>query len=115
MTRKKLFISSVQSEFAAERQMLYEYLTTDALLGIYFEPFIFENTPALNASPSKVFLREVENCDIYLGIFGEQYGFEDAEGLSPTEREFDAATLHNKVRFVYVKQAVKENKRKRAL
>ena len=32
MQRKKVFISSVQSEFAAERQMLFDYLTTDALL-----------------------------------------------------------------------------------
>ena len=32
MQRKKVFISSVQSEFAKERQMLFEYLTTDALL-----------------------------------------------------------------------------------
>ena len=104
MTKKKVFISSVQSEFAEERQMLFEYLTTDALFGIYFEPFIFENVPALNSSPSAVFLNEVENCDIYIGIFGESYGFEDSEGISPTEREFDAATLHNKVRLIYVKQ-----------
>ena len=29
MQRKKIFISSVQSEFAAERQILFEYLTTE--------------------------------------------------------------------------------------
>jgi predicted HTH transcriptional regulator len=105
MVRKKVFISSVQSEFAAERQMLYEYLSTDALLGIYFEPFIFENVPAANSIPSKVFLGGVENCDIYLGIYGKLYGHEDSEGVSPTEREFDLASLHNKVRLVYIKQA----------
>jgi len=55
MNRKRVFISSVQSEFAVERQMLFEYLNTDALLGIYFEPFIFEKIPALNASPATVF------------------------------------------------------------
>ena len=32
MQRQRVFISSVQSEFAAERQMLFEYLTSDALL-----------------------------------------------------------------------------------
>ena len=105
MTRKKIFISSVQSEFAEERQMLFEYITSDALFGIYFEPFIFENVPALNSSPSTIFLTEVENCDIYLGIFGKLYGYEDSDGVSPTEREFDAATLHNKVRLVYIKQS----------
>jgi len=85
--------------------MLFDYLTTDALFGIYFEPFIFENVPALNSSPDKVFLQAVENCDIYLGLFGALYGFEDAEGISPTEREFDAATLHKKVRLVYIKHS----------
>jgi predicted HTH transcriptional regulator len=105
MTRKKIFISSVQSEFAEERQMLFDYITTDALFGIYFEPFIFEKVPALNSSPSSVFLNEVENCDIYLGIFGELYGFEDTDGISPTEREFDAATTQSKVRLVYIKRS----------
>ena len=115
MTRKKVFISSVQSEFAEERQMLYNYLTTDALFGIYFEPFIFENVPALNASPAAVFINEVENCDIYLGIFGDLYGYEDAEGISPTEREFDAATTNNKVRLIYIKKPEQRNKKQELL
>ena len=42
MQRKKIFISSVQSEFAAERQILFDYLTSDALLGKFFEAFIFK-------------------------------------------------------------------------
>ncbi|MDR1830200.1 MAG: DUF4062 domain-containing protein [Candidatus Fibromonas sp.] len=115
MQRKKVFISSVQSEFAGERQLLFDYLTSDALLGKFFEPFIFENVPALNANPAMVFLNEVENCDIYLGIFGRDYGFEDAKGISPTEKEFDAATLQNKVRLVYVKQAEQRNHKEEQL
>ena len=109
MTRKRIFISSVQSEFAEERQMLFDYISTDALFGMYFEPFIFEKVPALNYSPEKVFINEVKNCDIYLGLFGEAYGYEDPEGISPTEKEFDAATLHNKVRLIYIKQAKKRD------
>ena len=58
MQKRKVFISSVQSEFSAERQVLYDYLTADALLGRFFEPFLFENVPALNAPPSAVFLNE---------------------------------------------------------
>ena len=46
-----------------------------------------------------------EGLRLYLGIFGELYGYEDSDGVSPTEREFDAATLHNKVRLVYIKQS----------
>ena len=86
MQKKRVFISSVQSEFENERQMLFDYLTSDALLGKFFEPFIFENVPASNYPPATVFLNEVEQSDIYLGIFGEKYGFEDADGISPTFR-----------------------------
>jgi len=64
---------------------------------LFFEPFLFENVPALNVPPSAVFLNEVENSDIYIGIFGKHYGFEDAEGVSPTEREFDFATCNRNV------------------
>ncbi|MDR0864918.1 MAG: DUF4062 domain-containing protein [Candidatus Symbiothrix sp.] len=102
MQKKKVFISSVQSEFAEERQMLFEYLTTDALLGKFFEPFVFENMSALNATPETVFLQEVENCDIYIGLFGKNYGYEDTEGISPTEREFDCAAKFHKTKFVYL-------------
>jgi len=107
--RHKIFISSVQSEFAIERQMLFDYLNSDALLGKFFEPFIFENVHALSNSPSSVFLNEVEKCDIYLGIFGQQYGFEDDDGISPVEREFNAALLlfGNKPQNFFITSEVK--------
>ena len=103
MQRKKVFISSVQSEFAAERQMLFKYLTSDVLLGKFFEPFVFENMPAIAVTPTMVFLQEIEHCDIYIGLFGEKYGFEDAEGISPTEREYDYASIQNKIRYIFIK------------
>ena len=108
MQRKRVFISSVQSEFAAERQMLFEYLTTDALLGKFFEPFVFENMPAMTVTPVTVFLQEVERCDIYVGLFGEKYGFEDAEGVSPSEREYDRASELNKIRYIFIKATTQD-------
>jgi len=39
----KVFISSVQSKFAEERQMLFEYLMQNALPGLFFKPFIFNS------------------------------------------------------------------------
>ena len=54
MQRKRVFISSVQSEFRVERQVLYDYLTTDALLGRFFDPFIFENVPAMTVAPEQL-------------------------------------------------------------
>jgi hypothetical protein len=82
--------------------MLYDYLRTDALLGQIFEPFIFEQLPASPSSPQTVYLKEVEQCNIYIGLFGKEYGYEDADGISPTEREFDCAFKNNKTLFVYI-------------
>ncbi|MBE6301730.1 MAG: DUF4062 domain-containing protein [Parabacteroides distasonis] len=110
MKRIKIFISSVQSEFAEERAMLCHYIRTDVLLGKFFEPFIFEEVPANEYPTSHVYLKEVEVCDIYLGLYGNLYGYEDEEGVSPTEREYDlAATLH-KSRLIYIK-SIGEEKR----
>lgn len=104
MKKIRVFISSVQSEFPAERQALYEYLTTDALFGRFFEPFIFEHLPAVDQRVDKVYLEEVTRCDIYLGIFGRMYGFENQDGMSPTEQEFNQATLLHKTRLVFLTQ-----------
>ena len=92
MKRIKIFISSVQSEFFEERTMLYDYIRTDVLLGKFFEPFIFEEVPANEYSTSHIYLKEVELCDIYIGLYGNLYGYEDEEGVSPTEREYEFYT-----------------------
>ncbi len=82
--------------------MLNDYISTDAMLGKFFEPFIFENLPATDKDASRAYLEQVERCDIYLGIFGTQYGFQDENGISPTEREFAHACKHGKVRLVFI-------------
>ena len=103
MKRIRIFISSVQSEFAQERAMLSQYIRTDALLGKFFETFLFEDVPANEASPQQVYLSEVEMSDIYLGLYGNKYGYEDAEGVSPTEREYDRAAELHKTRLIFIK------------
>lgn len=67
-------------------------------------PFIFEELPAINLSAPEAYLSEAATSDIYLGIYGHDYGYEDEEGISPTEREYDTATEHNKYRLVFVKR-----------
>ena len=97
----KVFISSVQREFERERRQLCDYIRTDALLGQFFVPFIFEDLPASEISAQKAYLTQAAECHIYLGIFGTQYGYEDEEGVSPTEREYDTATAHFAHRLTY--------------
>lgn len=102
MSKIRVFISSVQKEFSGERLMLFNFLMSDPLLGLFFEPFIFEKMPAVEHSVSEVYLSEVERSDIYLGLYGRTYGFEDIEGISPTEREFDYADRLHKTKIIFI-------------
>jgi ATP-dependent DNA helicase RecG len=103
VARLKIFISSVQKEFEQIRPALKAFLLGDAVLRRFIsEVFLFEEIPAKDRRADQVYLDEVERCDIYLGIFGYDYGHEDGEGISPTEREFDHATQLGKTRLIYV-------------
>jgi len=101
--RRNLFLSSVQKEMLHERRALKEFIEGDALLRRYFEVFLFEDLPAKDRKADDVYLEEVEQCDVYVGLFGNEYGSEDAQGISPTEREFDLATVKAKPRLIFVK------------
>lgn len=72
----------------AERHALAHYLRGDTLLRRFFEVFLFEKLPASDRRADEVYLDEVDRCTIYLGLFGREYGSEDAAGVSPTEYEF---------------------------
>ena len=103
MTPLRIFISSVQTEFARERASLRDYLRGDPLMRRFFEVFLFEDVPASDQQPSELYLDEVDRCDLYVGLFGNDYGNEDEHGISPTEREFDHATALGKHRLIFVK------------
>ena len=44
--KSRIFISSVQREFAKERKNLASYIRQDAILGKFFDVFLFEEVPA---------------------------------------------------------------------
>ena len=103
MTPVRIFVSSVQREFADERVALRDYVRGDPLLRRFFDVFVFEDVPATDRRPDDLYLEEVERCDLYAALFGYGYGFEDDQGLSPTEREFDRATEVSAHRLIFVK------------
>lgn len=103
MSKYKIFISSVQKEFREERCALKDYIYGDALLSRYFEVFLFEDMPAADRRADEVYIDEVKRSDIYLGLFGNQYGVEDNERISPTHKEFLLASQTGKPRFIFVK------------
>jgi len=103
MKKMRVFISSVQQEFAEERQALADYMRSDKLLGQFFEPFLFELLPASDQKADDLYLDAVRHCEIYLGLFGLQYGFENKKGVSPTELEFVEAGLAKRNRLVFIR------------
>ncbi len=105
MAVTSIFISSVQKELAAERRALKAFVEGDPLLRQFFRVFLFEDLPAADRRADDVYLREVDRCGIYVGLFGNEYGFENDDGVSATELEFARATLKSKPRLIFVKGA----------
>lgn len=99
----KVFISSVRNEFSDERLAIANYLRSDILLKLFFEPFLFEEVAATEYNPSSVYLSEVSNSEIYIGLFGQEYGYEFEDGESPTEKEYNEATQQGLSRWIYIK------------
>jgi hypothetical protein len=103
MSKRIIFISSVQKELQPERRALADFIQGDPLLRRYFTAFLFEDLPATDRQANDVYLDQVDRCSVYLGIFGNDYGPEDAQGLSATEHEFQRATKRRKPRLIFVK------------
>jgi predicted HTH transcriptional regulator len=97
-----VFISSVQKEFSAEREALFQHFKTDALLSTFFNPILFERLPAASQAPNKVYLEEVRQSHIYLGLLGVDYGYEDKNGISATEHEYNYATSLQIARWIFI-------------
>lgn len=99
-----IFVSSPQTEFAHERRELCYFVLTDPYLKQFFDVFLFENLPANQRDPQENYRGKVQECEIYLGLFGKTYGTPDGEGISATEREYDYATHLQKDRIVFLRK-----------
>ena len=69
MRVQSLFISSVQKELAEERRAVKAFVEGDPLLRRYFTVFLFEDLPARDRRADEVYLREVDHCALYVGLF----------------------------------------------
>jgi len=104
MKKLRIFLSSVQKALAEERRAVKDFILNDPLLSRFADQvFLFEDLPAADHAPDDVYLSEVESCDIYLAILGNEYGWKNEESLSPTELEFDCATRTHCERLLFVK------------
>ena len=113
----RLFISSVQSEFADERVRLKAYIEKSPLLRRFFSVFVFESdVPPQDRRTDEVYLDALGQSDIYLALVGDRYAGDAAVTVSPTEREYDEATRLGMRRIVLVKgDATGREDRERAL
>lgn len=113
-TTFRVFISSVQDEFAEERRRLKEWLTTDLFVSRFVEDvFLFEDEPSRDKPPHEVFLDEARASDIYIGLIGGRYYGRTSvkRGVSATEQEYDAAGVGDCERWVYLKAVDKRDKK----
>ena len=113
MTTLRIFVSSVQREFAEERAALRDYLRGDPLMRRFFDAFLFEDVPATDRRPDALYLDEVERCDLYVGLFGREYGTEGDGEVSPTEREFHRAGALGKHRLIFVRGGADDSRHPR--
>jgi ATP-dependent DNA helicase RecG len=101
--KNKIFISGVQKELKTERRAVKDFVLGNPLFRDYFEVFLFEDVPAKSRASQDLYLREAKGSDIYLGIWGNQYGGIGKGKVSPTEAEFREARKAKKQVLVFLK------------
>jgi len=99
----KIFISSNQKEFAEERRMIKEEIENDFFLGNLFEVFLFEDSPATGETAYNLYMNNIEETDIYIGLIGSDYGNILHSGKSPTEEEYDRYNKIGDESYVFIK------------
>lgn len=103
MKKTKIFISSVLKELMNERLAVQEAITENEFLSRYFDVEMWEGFPPMAVPSRKAYLEKLKECDIYIGLFGNEYGNPEEDGLSPTEREYRQAKAEEKYILVFLK------------
>ena len=86
----RIFISSVQREFAKERKALADYLRKDAILGRFFEVFLLEEVPAQERKADGVYLAEVDDATFFvMSHISNQIGPHDAADSAAATSRFE--------------------------
>ena len=98
--RLRVFISSTIGECAAERQAARK-----AVVGLNFEPVLFEREGARAEAPRDFYLRKLHDSHVVVGIYRDSYGWiDEAKGMtvSGLEDEFREAQRLGKDLLAYV-------------
>jgi len=94
----RVFISSTSQDMRGIRRLIRQIIETDPELQPIFEPVMMEDFPSQDKNAYEGSQRMLNNCDLYLGIIGQRYGFvddtldiEDEKKCSVTEYEYHMA------------------------
>lgn len=101
----KVFISSYQAEFEEERKFLYQEINKDPYLSRNVELFVFELDNAQTVPADEVFINEVEEADIYIGLIGQSYGNIYNKDISATEYEYNTYISQKHDAYFFVKES----------
>lgn len=108
----KIFLSSNRNEFIEERLFIKKSLIEDSLLKNWVNVFLFEEDVESSSFPPKeVYISEIRNSDIYIGLLGYTYGRLTEEGISATELEYIEYKKIKSDYFFYVKKMNKREKK----
>lgn len=89
MDKIKIMISSTVTDLLGERECIAELFSkTDFVDVIGAAPYT--NT-SISSSSAHNTIRMAKECDLFILILGNEYGFQLADGRSATQVEFDAA------------------------
>lgn len=102
MSALRTFIRSVRSDFARERFTRWQGSPVRRV----FVVLLAEQMPASDRRADELYLDDVYQCDLYVGLFGSGYGVGIEVGLSLTEQEFQRATAGGGHRLIFVGRTV---------
>lgn len=74
------------------------------MLHLFFEPILFEKLPATSVAPQASYLKEVAQAAVFIILIGRDYGFETANGISPTELEYNLAQQEAIFSLAFIKK-----------
>jgi len=57
-----------------ERLAVQEAITENEFLSRYFDVEMWEGFPPMAAPSRKTYIEKLKECDIYIGLFGNEYG-----------------------------------------
>ena len=112
MAKLKIFISGVQKELSLERYSVKDFIEKDPLYKDIFNVFLFEKVPAKGSPSERVYEKAVNECDVYLGIWGYEYGRKREDGISSSDWEYRIAKSRDQEveLLIFIKGAPEKDK-----